>query len=329
MSQIILPKVWHVPEKEITPEKVFNNRRHFLKLMGFTAAGIAGALLAPPAFAQSAGGKLAERLFGSNLNSALPSVPGLERNPDYTIRRPMTYESVALKYNNYYEFTSEKDRVWKTIDAFKPRPWEIEIGGLVEKPGVFDIDAFIKPFDLEERVYRHRCVETWAMVVPWNGFPMMDLIDKVKPKSNARYVKFTSFDDPEVAPGQKRFRDLPWPYTEGLTMDEAMNELTFIATGIYGHILPSQHGAPIRLVTPWKYGFKSIKSIVKIEFTETQPATFWNTLIPKEYEFEANVDPDVPHPRWSQRREKMIGTGEVFATQKYNGYGDFVADLYA
>jgi methionine sulfoxide reductase catalytic subunit len=329
MSQIILPKAWHVPEKDITPENVFNNRRHFLKLLGFTTAGIAGALFAPPAFANSMGSKLAEKLFAENRTTALPSVPNLERSPDYTIRRPMTYENVALKYNNFYEFTAEKDRVWQTVGDFKPRPWEIKIGGLVEKPGKYAIDDFIKDFDLEERVYRHRCVETWAMVVPWNGFPLSDLIDKVQPKSNVRYVKFTSFDDPIAAPGQKRFSDLPWPYTEGLTMKEAMNELTFLATGIYGHILPSQHGAPIRLVTPWKYGFKSIKSIVKIEFTETKPATFWNTLIPKEYDFEANVNPDVPHPRWSQRREKMIGTGEIYATQKYNGYGDFVAELYA
>ncbi len=329
MSQIILPKVWHVPEKDITPEEVFNNRRHFLKLMGFATAGIAGALLAPPAFAKNAESKLAEKLFAEKPLAALPQIANLKRSDDYSTRRPTTYESVALKYNNFYEFSSEKDRVWQTVDAFNPRPWEIEIGGLVEKPGKYAIDDFIKTFDQEERVYRHRCVETWAMVVPWSGFPLADLIDKVQPKSNARYVKFTSFDDPASAPGQQRFANLPWPYTEALTMDEALNELTFIATGIYGHHLPRQHGAPIRLVTPWKYGFKSIKSIVKIEFTKTKPKTFWNTLIPKEYDFEANVNPDVPHPRWSQRREKMIGTGEIYATQKYNGYGEFVAEMYA
>lgn len=329
MSQIILPKVWRVPEKDVTPENVFNNRRHFLKLMGFSAAGIAGALMAPPAFAQTAGSKLTEKIFPEKKKAKPPSVLNLKRNSDYTVRRPTTYESAALKYNNYYEFTSEKDRVWKTIGAFKPRPWEIEIGGLVENPGKTPVDEFIKTFDLEERVYRHRCVETWAMVVPWNGFQMSDLIEKARPKSNARFVKFTSFHDPGAAPGQNLHSDLPWPYTEGLTMEEAMNELTFIATGIYGRFLPVQHGAPIRLVTPWKYGFKSIKSIVKIEFTATRPATFWNTVIPREYGFEANVDPDIPHPRWSQRREKMIGSGEVYATQKYNGYGDFVASLYA
>jgi len=329
MSQPILPKSWQRPEKEITPENVFNNRRHFLKLMGFATAGIAGALTTPQAFAKAAETKLLQWMTENNQVTGLASIPGLKRNPDYTIRRAITKENAALKYNNFYEFTAEKELVWRTVDLFKPRPWEIVIDGLVEKPGVYDIDEFLKSFNnVQERVYRHRCVETWAMVVPWNGFPLSDLIKKVQPKNTAKYIKFTSFDDPAVAPGQKRYRDLPWPYTEALTMAEAMNELAFIATGIYGHGLPNQHGAPMRLVTPWKYGFKSIKSIVKIEFTETQPKTFWNTLIPKEYGFLANVDPDVRHPRWSQRREKMIGTGDVFATMKYNGYGDYVAELY-
>ncbi|MFQ5450401.1 MAG: protein-methionine-sulfoxide reductase catalytic subunit MsrP [Nitrospinaceae bacterium] len=329
MSQIILPKPWRVPQKEITPEPVFNNRRHFLKLMGFTVAGIAGAFYAPPAFAGSGLSKLEGMLEEKKRDGPLTPISHSPRNPDYTVRRPLTYEIAALKYNNFYEFTSVKNRVWQAVDRFQPRPWQIEIGGLVEKPGVHDIDDFIRSFSQEERVYRHRCVETWAMVVPWIGFPLSDLIDKVQPKAKAKYVKFTSFMDPDVAPGQKRYNNLPWPYTEGLTLEEAKNEMTFMATGIYGHILPNQHGAPFRLVVPWKYGFKSIKSIVKIEFTEAQPATFWNTLVPEEYDFQANVDPDVPHPRWSQRREKMIGTGEVFATQKYNGYGEFAASLYA
>jgi sulfoxide reductase catalytic subunit YedY len=327
MSHLILPEAWQRPQKEITPEYVFNNRRHFLKLMGFATAGIAGALVAPPAFAKDMETKL-EKWIDEKHPDKTP-IANLKRNPDYTIRRALTKENAALTYNNFYEFASEKELVWKSVDAFKPRPWEITIGGLVEKPGVYAIDDFLKSFNnIEERVYRHRCVETWAMVVPWNGFPLSDLIKKVQPKNKAKYIKFTSFDDPTVAPGQKRFNDLPWPYTEGLTMEEAMNELSFIATGIYGHSLPNQHGAPLRLVTPWKYGFKSIKSIVKIEFTENRPKTFWNTVIPKEYAFEANVDPDVAHPRWSQRREKMIGTGDIFATMKYNGYGDFVGELY-
>ncbi len=329
MSHIILPKKWNLPAKEITPEHVFNNRRHFLKLMGFTTAGIAGALFAPPAFAQSGLSRLAERLVAEKQNAALPYYKNLKRNPEYTIRRPMTDEPVALKYNNYYEFSPEKDDVWKHLDQFEPHPWQIEITGHIKHPGKYAIEDFIKQFSIEERTYRHRCVETWAMVVPWNGFEMMDLLKKVQPTSKAKFIKFTTFQNPEAAPGQKIYNTLPWPYTEGLTMDEAQNELAFMATGIYGHTLPKQHGAPIRLVLPWKYGFKSIKAIVKIEFTDKRPTTFWNTLIPKEYDFVANVNPDVPHPRWSQRREKMIGTGEVYATQKYNGYGDFVANLYA
>jgi len=328
MSHIILPPKWNIPEKTVTPEHVFNNRRHFLKLLGFTTAGIAGALVAPPAFAQSGLTKLAEIWSGDKEKPALPYYQNLKRNPDYTIRRPLTGEPVALKYNNYYEFSAEKDNVWKLTGKFEPHPWDVEIAGHVEHPGKFAIEDFIKQFALEERIYRHRCVETWAMVVPWSGFALMDLIKKVQPTSKARFIKFTTFQNPEMAPGQKIYHTLPWPYTEGLTMDEAQNELAFLATGIYGHALPKQHGAPIRLVTPWKYGFKSIKSIVRIEFTDSQPATFWNTLIPNEYDFTANVDPDVPHPRWSQRREKMIGTGDIFATQKYNGYGDFVASLY-
>jgi sulfoxide reductase catalytic subunit YedY len=331
MSHIILPKIWRVPEKEITPEPVFQNRRHFLKLMGFTAAGIAGALYASPAFAEKSTSILERMLSGpgKKLKTDFPPIPGLKSNEDYTVTRPVTDEVVALKYNNFYEFTSIKEQVWQTIDLFKTDPWKVEIAGLVEKPGVFDTDDLMRSMPLEERVYRHRCVETWAMVVPWSGFPMYDLIKKVQPKPEARYVKFVSFMDAEAAPGQKLYTRQPWPYTEGITLEEAANELAFISTGIYGHTLPAQHGAPIRLVLPWKYGFKSIKSITRIEFTSTKPATFWNTLVPREYDFEANVNPDVPHPRWSQRREKMIGTGDVYATQKYNGYGEFVASMYA
>ena len=326
MANFIPSKKWKVPERQITPESVYSNRREFLQLMGFTGLGIAEALFASPSLAQV-------NLFGlkspseKKLNTKFDPLSSYKRNVNYRVNRGITKETVALTYNNFYEFTSIKEGVWQLIHRFKSRPWEINISGLVEKPGTYDIDDFMKSYSMEERTYRHRCVETWAMVVPWIGFPMSDLIKKVQPRSDARYIRFTSFLDPEVAPGQKNVR-VPWPYTEGITLEEAMNELTFVSTGIYGHVLPPQHGAPLRLVLPWKYGFKSIKSIVKIEFLSENPATFWNTLIPHEYDFEANVDPDVPHPRWSQRREKMIGSGEVFATQKYNGYGDSVARLY-
>ncbi len=328
MSHIILPKAWKVPEKDITSESVYRNRRHFLKLMGFTAMGIAGALSPLSAFADKGLDSLT-KLPDRPVKHTPRSIANLKRNDEFSFVRQLTDENVALKINNFYEFATERENVWKAIGEFKDRPWSVEVGGLVDNPGTFTIEEILSTMSLEERVYRLRCVETWAMIVPWNGFPLYDLIAKVHPKSSARYVKFTTFYDPEMAPGQKRFPDKPWPYTETITMKEALNELSFIATGVYGHGLPAQNGGPIRLVLPWKYGFKSIKSIVRIDFTDQKPKTFWNTLIPNEYGFEANVDPDIPHPRWSQRREKMIGTGEVYATIKYNGYGEYVSYLYS
>jgi len=284
-------KIWRVPDHEITPETVFQNRREFLRLMGFSATVLAGALAGPRAWADS-GGEIAP-------GEKTRVLPRLEANPAYAIRRPLTSEQVALRFNNFYEFSPEKE-----------------------------IDDLIRQMPMEERAYRLRCVEAWAMVVPWYGFPLQALMEKVVPKNDANYVKFTSFHQPEVAPGQKKYSDMPWPYTEGLSIDEAANELSFLAIGIYGHTLPAQHGGPVRLVVPWKYGYKSIKSVVSIEFTATRPASFWNTAIPGEYGYEANVDPDVPHPRWSQRREKMLGSGEIYATQKFNGYGELTAHLY-
>ncbi|MBI4382422.1 MAG: protein-methionine-sulfoxide reductase catalytic subunit MsrP [Nitrospinae bacterium] len=329
MSNLILPPEWKISENAVTPENTFNNRREFLKMMGAAGLGIAGALYGSPAWAGTGwldfknllGGKTPEK------KGEYAQLDHLKRNPAFAGDRPMTEEDAALKYNNFYEFTSEKDRVWKRVEKFQAKPWQVEIGGLVENPAVYDIDDLVRAMPVEERIYRHRCVETWAMVVPWSGFPMKALVKKVKPADKAKYARFVSFMKPEIAPGQ-RDPSLPWPYTEGLSMEEAMNELTFLAVGVYGHALPPQHGAPLRVATPWKYGFKSAKSIVKIEFTETQPATFWNTLIPHEYKFVSNVDPDVPHPRWSQKKERMIGTGDVYPTQKYNGYGKWVAGLY-
>ena len=201
-------------------------------------------------------------------------------------------------------------------------------GSLVDRPKVYDLDDLVRRMPLEERLYRFRCVEAWAMAVPWTGFPMKALINEVQPKSSARYVRMVTFQRPEQAPGQKSQPWYPWPYFEALTMEEAMNELTLLGTGIYGHALPKQHGAPIRLVAPWKYGFKSIKSIVSIEFTDKQPPTFWNKLAPSEYDFWANVNPNVPHPRWSQATERLISTGERVPSQLYNGYGEYVAHLY-
>ncbi len=258
------------------------------------------------------------------------NVGGIKRNPDfanYGPRRTETIKRAALEYTNFYEFSMAKSS-WQLVGKFKPLPWQVEVTGECMKPQVFDIDDILRKFQLEERCYRHRCVETWAMNVPWIGFPLHKLLAKVEPKASAKFVRFESFYRPDEAPGFNTSPNNPWPYTEGLTIDEAMNELTLLTTGLYGEPLAKQNGAPIRIVTPWKYGFKCIKSIAKISLTSKKPRTFWNTLAPREYGFVANVDPGAPHPRWSQRNEKMLGTGEVHRTLKYNGYGKWVAGLY-
>ncbi len=319
MSYIKIPKEWEIPENQVTSESDYINRRKFIRDLGLASAG---ALLfsTSNACAQNKGvEKQLEPYRAQKLDA--------ENNPNFTVNRQMTDEVVAATYNNYYEFTTSKSGVWKEVKQFKTRPWEIKISGLVEKPMTLDVDDLIKQMPLEERIYRFRCVEAWAMVVPWIGFPMKALLEKVQPTAKAKYVRMLTFLDSEVAPQQRNLR-YPWPYYEGLTLAEAMNDLTILTVGIYGHILPPQHGAPIRLIVPWKYGFKSIKSIVSIELISQKPRTFWNTLAPREYDFEANVNPNVPHPRWSQANERMIGTGERLPTRIYNGYGSSVAHLY-
>ena len=261
------------------------------------------------------------------LTEAEKGVYPAQRNASFTISRPVTEEVIAARFNNFYEFSNAKDDVWKKIDRFVTRPWEIEITGLIHNPMIVDIDDLIRRMPFEERLYRLRCVEAWSMAVPWTGFPMKKLLEWVQPQSKARFVRMTTFMRPDQARAQNR-KGIPWPYDEGLTIEEASNELTLLVTGIYGHPLPKQHGAPFRLIVPWKYGFKSIKSIVRIEFTDRQPATFWNTLVSHEYDFEANVNPDIPHPRWSQKTEKAIGTGTRRPTLLYNGYQEHVAHLY-
>lgn len=319
MPYIKIPKEWEIPESQVTPESDYINRRKFIKDLGIVSAS---ALLfsTSTACAQEKGVEKQLKPFRAQKLNA-------EHNTAFTVERQMTDEIVAATYNNYYEFTRSKNSVWKNVDKFKTRPWEVEISGLVEKPMTLDVDDLIKQMPLEERIYRFRCVEAWAMVVPWVGFPMKALLDKVQPKADAKYVRMLTFLDPDMAPRQNSSR-LPWPYFEGLTLAEAMNDLTILTVGIYGHILPPQHGAPIRLIVPWKYGFKSIKSIVSIELTDEKPRTFWNTLAPGEYDFDANVNPNVPHPRWSQASERMIGTKERLPTLMYNGYGSSVAHLY-
>jgi sulfoxide reductase catalytic subunit YedY len=319
MPYIKIPKEWEIPENQVTPESDYINRRKFIKDLGIASAS-ALLLSTSTACAQNKGVEKQLKPFRTQKLAA-------EHNTAFTVERQMTDEIVAATYNNYYEFTTSKSSVWKKVEEFKTRPWEVEISGLVEKPMTLDVDDLIKQMPLEERIYRLRCVEAWAMVVPWIGFPMKALLDKVQPKADAKYVRMLTFLDPEMAPRQNSSR-LPWPYFEGLTLAEAMNDLTILTVGIYGHILPPQHGSPIRLIVPWKYGFKSIKSIVSIELTDQKPRTFWNTLAPGEYDFEANVNPNVPHPRWSQASERMIGTKERLPTLMYNGYGSSVAHLY-
>ena len=244
-----------------------------------------------------------------------------------------TPQAIASRFNNFYEFGQTKE-IWEAAQSLPTESWKLSVGGLVNNPKTYDQDDLLKSFPLEERIYRFRCVEAWAMVIPWIGFPMSALLQAVDPKPRAKYVRFESFFDPDITTGPSfTLSNLPWPYHEGLTVKEMNNELAFFAVGAYGKTLPKQHGAPIRMVMPWKYGFKGAKSIVKIDFVAEQPATYWNTIAPKEYGFEANVNPRKPHPRWSQATERIAGEGNHWnwreqPTLPYNGYGEYVASLY-
>jgi sulfoxide reductase catalytic subunit YedY len=327
VPRVRIPRPWEIPGRQVTRESCDRERRALLKRLGFAGGG---AVLAASGLLGACGAPRPGRDPASA--AALPPPPGgaglypAARNEAYASDRPPTAEKTAARYNNFYEFTDQKD-VWRYVERFAARPWTVEIGGLCENPGVFDIDALARLFPLEERIYRHRCVEAWSMIVPWTGFPLRALIDHARPLSAARHVRMLTFLKPDEAPGQKRMTWYAWPYYEGLTMEEARNELAFLATGIYGHALPVQHGAPIRLVIPWKYGFKSIKSIVRIDLVAERPRTFWSDLS-NEYDFWANVNPNVPHPRWSQATETLIDTGERIPTRVFNGYADQVIDMY-
>lgn len=314
---------WQLPEREATPENVFLNRRSFMKQLGFMGMGAWG--LASGCFSGSAEG--GESDVRRTLPAPQPPYP-VARNEKYQVDRAITTEEVAASHNNFYEFTTNKGEVWRLAEKFETRPWQIEVGGLVHNKRTYDIDDLVKKFSLEERVYRFRCVEAWSMTVPWVGFPFLKLINEVQPTSEAKFVRMITFLRPEQAAGQRNQPWYSWPYYEGLALYEAMNELTMLVTGSYGHALPMQHGAPLRLITPWKYGYKSIKSIVRIEFVKSQPKTFWNDLAPSEYDFWSNVNPAVPHPRWSQASETVIGAMKRIPTLPYNGYGDYVAHMY-
>jgi sulfoxide reductase catalytic subunit YedY len=301
-------RAWEPPERTATPEAVFLDRRRFL-----AASGLALGAIALPRWAR------AESDPSAGLYPA-------KRNEAYGLDRAITPESFSGEFNNFYEFGSHK-RIAREAQKLPLRPWTIELAGLLEQPRIVDIDALLKAMPLEERLYRHRCVEAWSMAVPWTGFPLKALLDYARPLGSAKYVVMQTFLMPEVASGQKQFW-YPWPYTEGLAIDEAANELAFMATGVYGKPLPKQFGAPLRLAAPWKYGFKSVKSIVRIEFAAQRPTSFWEEIAPAEYGFWANVNPEVPHPRWSQAEEEVLGEGRKVATQLYNGYGEQVAHLY-
>jgi sulfoxide reductase catalytic subunit YedY len=319
MANLIVRPEWYVPGKLVTPESIFLNRRCFLRQLGFAGGSLLAAPLVGCGQVQEAQSPAPPRTAGK-----YPA----KRNPEFDPGWRLTNEKVAGTYNNFYEFSpSDKEIVHKLALRLVTSPWPIQIGGLIDKPITIDAAELVEEFPLEERVYRFRCVEAWAMTVPWTGFPLSKLIEKVSPKSEAKFLRFETFNRPDQALGMKS-RSYPWPYFEGLRMDEAMHPLTLLVTGIYGKPLPNQHGAPTRLIVPWKYGYKSIKSIVKIDFVREQPKTFWETLAPDEYPFESNVNPKVPHPRWSQAFERIIDTGDHVRTHPHNGYGAAVAKLY-
>lgn len=329
----IHPPDWQLPEALVTNESFYWQRRKFLKSL--IGAGVGLSLTSLMGCQQQARSPVGNGTI--TIEATYTDLPPLDftTNPDFQeVGRPVTTQNLASSYNNFYEFGGNKS-IWLAAQRLPVDPWTVEVTGLINKPRTYDLDDLRKTFDLEERIYRFRCVEAWSMVLPWVGFPMRKLLEAVDPKPEAKFVRFTSFYDPEITQGPAlHFGSLPWPYEEGLRLDEMANELAFFAVGIYGKLLPKQHGAPIRMVIPWKYGFKGAKSIVKIEFLAEQPATYWNTLVPNEYDFEANVNPDKPHPRWSQAKERFIGPGqhldwEMIETLPYNGYGEYVANLYA
>ena len=318
---MLIKKPADIRPSEITSRENYLNRRKFVQAAVAAGGTLIGTEVFPAMIPDKRRGEL----------------EGVVSSPYSTDETPNSYDDVT-SYNNFYEFGTRKEDPVRNAQEFQPRPWSIDVAGEAEVTGTFDIEDFLKPHTLEERIYRLRCVEAWSMVVPWVGIPLADVIKQFKPLSSARFVEFETLYDPQQMPGQ-RSRVLDWPYVEGLTMAEAMNPLTILAVGVYGEVLPNQNGAPLRLVVPWKYGFKSIKSIAKIRFTRRQPVSSWEQAAPHEYGFYANVNPDVAHPRWSQARERRIGSEQgtglqsLFAaarqpTLMFNGYGEQVAHLY-
>ena len=314
---------WELPERTATPESVFLNRR---ALLAGGAGLVASAAVAPHASAFSLFGE--SKVYGAPEDDPSTKLYPFKRNEAYKLDRDLTPEGFNFTYNNYYEFGSSKN-ISEAAQALPIRPWTVKLDGMVEQEREIDIDTLLAAMPLEERLYRHRCVEAWSMTIPWSGFPLKALVDYAKPQSAAKYVRMETFMMPSVASGQKTGSfGYPWPYVEGLTIEEATNDLAFIATGAYGKPLPKQMGSPLRLATPWKYGFKSIKGIVKFTFTNERPVSFWEEINAREYGFWANVNPAVAHPRWSQAEERVLGTRDRVPTLLFNGYGEQVAGLY-
>ena len=327
---MLIRKPSDIPSSEITPESVYINRRKFIgKSTGIALGGAAGGALIGGAIGGATAGRPG-RAAAQTAQVGQRDWSAVRTELDEELN---SFEDVTT-YNNFYEFGSQKDDPARNAHTLRPRPWTIEVGGLCANPGVYGLEDFIRPGTMEDRIYRMRCVEAWSMVIPWYGFALKDVIDRADPLGSARYVEFKTLLDPEQMPGQ-RSRVLYWPYVEGLRLDEARHPLTMLATGVYGQDLPNQNGAPIRLVVPWKYGFKGIKSIVSMTFTEQEPYNSWKRAASHEYGFYANVNPEVNHPRWSQARERRLGPNcgvfrcEQIPTLLFNGYIDQVAGLYA
>ena len=339
MANIILPPEWQLKEREATPKSIFVNRRAFVKQLGLGSIGLTVAS-GTMACALPQSGHVNAATGAPTPDGPLDTIPanapraGLpaERNPAFTVdERPITDREIASSYTNFYEFKNSGDLkdAWPHTGAYEPFPMKIKVKGHVEESFEIDIEELITSMELEERVYRFRCVEAWAMTVPWVGFPLKKLIERCKPTSKATHVRFVSVNRPKQMPGIPAAPWYPWPYYEGLRMDEAMNDLAFVATGMYGEPLPKQNGSPLRLALPWKYGYKGPKSIVEIDFWDKQPPTFWNDLQPAEYSFLSNVNPNVPHPRWSQASERLIGQNDRrVPTKMYNGYAEWVGEMY-
>ena len=328
---MLIKKPSDIKSSEVTDQQVYLNRRSFMRA-GILAASVVATGFAYRKLNRAGRGGAVDRPKLAGLTPATQPTTGPSADPAiakaFRVDEPLTPLRDITHYNNFYEFSTDKEEVAEVAASFVTRPWQVEVTGLCAKPKTFDLDELMRIAPPEERVYRMRCVEAWSMVIPWAGFPLSKLLDRVEPRSDAKYVAFQTLVDPNRMPNQRR-KVLDWPYVEGLRMDEAMHPLAILATGLYGQELPPQDGAPVRLVVPWKYGFKGIKSIVKITLVEQQPKTTWNAYGPDEYGFYANVNPAVDHPRWSQATEQRIGESGRRPTLPFNGYAEQVASLYA